>query len=134
MSIKKLAEESKDEAPGEPVAEGGGPPYDGGMEARVAKLEEFAGEVREDLRSIDVRLGRMETRLDGTATREDLQKSINALIRWMAAIGAVLGATTITVMTFVLNNAVPKTSPTTPQPIVIVVPAQPGATTASPAK
>ena len=132
VSIKKLADESKDEVPTNPVADGGGAAYHGWMEARVSKLGEFAGEVRAELRSIDVRLGRMETRLDGTATKEDLQKSINALIRWMVAIGAVLGATTITVMTFVLNNAVPKANPATPQPIVIVVPAQPGATPALP--
>jgi hypothetical protein len=141
MSVKKLADESNDEAPRNPLAHGAGPPYDGRMEARVAKLEEIAGEVRAEPRSIDVRLGRietrldvMDTRLDSAATKEDLQKCMNALIKWIVATGAVLGASAITVMTFVLNNAIPKSNPTTPPPIVIVVPTQPSVSPALPTK
>lgn len=52
------------------VTTAGSPPYDGDMEARVAKLEDSAQETRD-------RLTRIETRLDAFATREDLHKAIN---------------------------------------------------------
>ena len=56
----------------------GGPPYDGGMEARVAKLEETMTDVRE-------RLARIETRVEATATREDLNKTASDLYKAMNA-------------------------------------------------
>lgn len=141
MTIKKFAEETKGDSPRNPVAGGGGPPYDEAMEARIAQLEEVAKEVRAELRSIDVRLGSIETklnvfetRLDGTATKADLQRCVNSLIKWIVATSAVLGAAAITVLTFVLNNAVPKANPATPPPIVITVPVQPSAPATLPAK
>lgn len=73
MSIKKFLEDGKDCPPGNPVAGGGGPPYDGEMEARIARLEEFVVEERTGLRAIDVRLGKIEVRLDVTATKADRQ-------------------------------------------------------------
>jgi len=55
---------------------GGGPPYDGRMDARVAKLEKFADESRSELRTIDVRLAKIETiisSMDRTvATKTDI--------------------------------------------------------------
>lgn len=126
MSIKKFPEDGKDNSPRNPVAEGGGPPYDGEMEARVAKLEEFVVEARAELRTIDVRLGKMEARLDVTATKADLQDSANAMIKWIVATAALLGAAAITVMSFVLNNATPKAIPAALPPIVISVPGLPG--------
>lgn len=56
----------------ESLREGGGPPYDGGMEARVIKLEEFAQETRD-------RLTRIEMRLEATSTKTDLSESIGGL-------------------------------------------------------
>ena len=68
-------------------AEGGHPPRgpvdtprkgsdDGGMEPRIANLEKFADEARKDLRSIDVRLGKLEAVTEGIsktmATRADV--------------------------------------------------------------
>ena len=60
---------------------GGEPPHNGGMEARVAKLEEFAQETRD-------RLARIETRMDTFATKEDMHKEIG-LQTWRI-IGAML--------------------------------------------
>jgi hypothetical protein len=87
-----------------------------GMEGRIVQLEEFAADTRE-------RLSRIETRLEQTATKADLQEAIASMIKWVAAIAVMLGATAITVMAFVLNNAIPKTAGM-PPPIVISVPAQ----------
>jgi hypothetical protein len=99
------------------------------MEARFAKLEEFVIEACTELRAIDVRLRKIEVRLDATATQADIQAiradirdSAISLIKWIVGTGALLGAAAITVMTFVLNNAVPKASPAMPAPVVINVP------------
>jgi len=96
----------------------GGPPHNEGMEARVAKLEDFAQDTRE-------RLTRIETKLDSFATKADLQEMSGSMIKWMVGTAVGLGVAAITVMTFVLNNAAPK-APQAPQaqaPIIINVPA-----------
>jgi hypothetical protein len=107
------------------VDNGGGPPHDKDMEPRIAKLEEFATDARE-------RLVRIETRLDQTATKADLQEGLLSVIKWIVGTAAVLVAMAITVMTFVLNNAVPKAPAAQPAPIIIQVPAAPAATVAPP--
>lgn len=62
---------------------GGGPPYDGHMDARVAKLEKFADESRSELRTIDVRLAKIETLISGidrtVATKTDIADIRTAL-------------------------------------------------------
>ena len=112
-------------APKKPVDSGGEPPDDGRMEDRVKKLEEFVDEARTELRQIDVRLTKIEARLDQTATRSDVTDAVNGQIKWIVGTAVALGASAITVMTFVLNNAVPK-SPAVPAsqpaPIIITVP------------
>lgn len=68
------------------VAKSGEPPYDGGMEARVAKLEEFAMDTRD-------RLVRIESRLDhidkDMATKDGTKASIaeakNSIIMWVVS-------------------------------------------------
>jgi len=47
------------------------------MEPRVKVLEKFADDARNELRTIDVRLAKIETRLDNFATKEDV-KSLSA--------------------------------------------------------
>ena len=76
------------------------PAEDGRTEVRVTKLEADVVEVRE-------RLIRIETRLEQTATREDVERMGATLVKWM--IGLMFGFTTMTimVMTFVLNFAAP---------------------------
>lgn len=96
------------------------------MDARVKKLEELAEQSRTELREIDVRLTKIEARLDQTATRSDVTDAVNGQIKWIVGTAVALGASAITVMTFVLNNAVPKplTQPAAqPTPIIITVPA-----------
>lgn len=109
---------------------GGGGGYDHPMEARVAKIEEFVGEARTELRAIDVRLTKIETRLDATATKADVQDTANATIKWVVGTGAVMFSMAVVIITFVLNNATPKPGPTAaPAPIVIYAqPAVPPAT------
>ena len=97
----------------------GEPPYDEGMEARVIKLEDFAIDTRE-------RLTRSETKLDATATKADLMDAVNGQIKWMIVTAVGLGVAAVTVMTFVLNNATPKTASVAQPPAIIInIPAQP---------
>lgn len=76
---------------------GGGPPDNGGMEARLAKLEEFAQQTRD-------RLTRIETKLDSFATKEDLHKAINdqtwKIIGAMITLGTLLSG----IVYFVARN------------------------------
>lgn len=90
------------------------------MEARVAKLEDFADETRERLAGIETRLEEMVTKADMEALRVEMHKGFADLIKWMVGLAVVISATAITVMTFVLNNAVPKAPPPAPQPPIIV--------------
>lgn len=93
------------------------------MEAIIVKPEDSPTAIRE-------RLANIEARLEQTATKADLNEKIGELraemlkgfadvIKWIIGITIVLTATSVTVMTFVLNNALPKAPPTAPQPIVI---------------
>ncbi len=113
----------------------GTPPTDNGdMEARVTALEDFAKDAKE-------RLTRIETKLDHTATKADVAEAANSQIKWMVGTAAGLGVAAITVMTFVLNNAAPKSPPAVPAaaiqpsqaPIIINVPAA-AAPTPTPSK
>lgn len=91
----------------------GGGPHDGGMETRVAKLEAV--------------IPTLATKADMAELRSDFHKSTNELIKWIVGTAFVGIALFITIMAFVLNNAVPKVATPSgqPAPIVIQVPAPP---------
>jgi len=110
-----------------PVAAGGEPPYDEDMEARIAKLEEFAADTKERLVRIETRLDQMATKADLAELKAQLQHSVNELIRWMVGIALGISVTAITVMTFVLNNATPKAPAQPPTPIIIYTQPAPAA-------
>jgi hypothetical protein len=94
---------------------GNEPPHDDGMGSRVTKLEDFVIDARD-------RLTRIETRLDQTATKSDLHESSNSHIKWIVGTAAGLGVALITVMSVVLNNAIPKAlsyDPVSSAPVII---------------
>lgn len=97
--------------------DGGGPPSDnGGMEARVTRLEN-------KLDNVESRLTRIEAKLDHMATKAELADMKADLVKWIVGTAIALGTAAITVMTFVLNNATPKAPAIpAPAPTVIVVP------------
>ncbi|WP_152969401.1 hypothetical protein [Paracidovorax avenae] len=104
--------------PGPPVAPPTKPEDNDEMEARVTNLEK-------DMKDALGRLGKIEGKLDHVATKSDLSDAMHSQTKWMATTAAGLVAAALAIMTFVLNNAIPK--PATPQPtqppIVINVPA-----------
>ncbi len=103
------------------------PAEDGRTELRVTKLEADVVEIRE-------RLTRIETRLERTATKEDVERMGATIVKW--CIGLMFGftTTTIVVMTFVLNYAAPPQgrfakleAAMAPQPAPIIINIPPGA-------
>lgn len=73
------------------------------------------------------RLVKLEALVTTLATKADVEKATHDLTKWV--VGTMVGGVGIFVvlMTFVLNNAIPKqqTAPAGPAPIIIQVPAQP---------
>ncbi len=85
----------------------GEPPHNGDMEARLVRIET-----------------QLEN-IEGTmSTKAEMHDMTAQMIKWVVGTAIGLGVAGITVMTFVLNNASPKTPPAPQQPIVITIPAQ----------
>lgn len=59
------------------------------------------------------------TKADLAALEAKMQKGFADVIKWMVGLAIVLSATSVTVITFVLNNTAHKAPPPVPQPIVI---------------
>jgi hypothetical protein len=93
------------------------------MEDRVSKLEVSVTDIRERLAKIEFRLE--DTRNEVAALKVEMHKGFAEMIKWVVGTAIVLGATGITVITFVLNYASPRALPAQPAPIVIQLPAQP---------
>jgi hypothetical protein len=104
---------------GGPARGSGEPPYDGDMDARVARLEDFAGETRERLARVEVKLDHMEFKLDHIASEVGQFKwwalgSVVAVV--LAAIGTGFAIQQMTVQTFQAAGQQGQ------QPIIINVP------------
>lgn len=104
------------------VAGGGNPPYDDLMDERVKNLEALAEKAGTRLAAIEQDIGVIKSNY---VTKADLAEAFNSQIKWMVGTAAVLGGTAIVVMTFVLNNAVPKAVSAAPVPQSVVVYAHP---------
>lgn len=100
------------------TADGGEPPNDGSrMEDRLKKIEAL---------------------IPTLATKADVEKGFHDLVKWVVGTAFVGMGLALTIMTFVLNNAVPKQpvppapaaqviQAPVPQPIIIQIPPQPQA-------
>lgn len=98
------------------LAKNGGPPYDGDMEHRITALET----------RLDTILPTLATKADVAELKTDIHKNSADIIKWVVGTGFAGFAAFIVVITFVLNNAVPKSAPVgSLQPIIINVPAAP---------
>lgn len=75
------------------VDNGGGPPHNGDMEARVQKLENLAEATRDKLASVDTRIAVMDQRIQGIessmktsmATKADVAEAKNSIIMWVVS-------------------------------------------------
>ena len=97
------------------------------MEQRIAKVEDFVVEARDRLTTIETRLDQTATKADLAALEARMHKGFAEMIRWVVGTAIVLGATSITVIPFVLNYASPprQALAQAPAPIVIQVPPYP---------
>lgn len=79
------------------------------------------------------RLEQCATKADLEALRAEMHKGFADIIKWIVGTAIVMSGTAIVVMTFVLNNAVPKPAPPAPlPPVVIYTQPAPVPSTASP--
>jgi hypothetical protein len=105
------------------------------METQVAQHDHYASETRRHLERIDARQKETATKADLSLLKQEfdtmLYRNGTELIVWMAAIAAGVSFVTISVISFVVNNAAPKAPPQPPTPIIIY--AQPAPVASSPA-
>lgn|GEM_PF-2109462 len=88
-----------DYVPGGPTLAGGGdPPHDGGMEARVAKLEDTMTTVRERLVAIETKLDHVDKTM---ATKAELSAMESTLIKWFVATALILASLAFTAAKFI---------------------------------
>jgi hypothetical protein len=87
------------------------------MDERIARLEEFATDARERLARIEARQSELADKVGGLQV--EMHKGFADMIKWVVGTAIVLGGTALTVITFVLNNATPKSAPTPPQSVVV---------------
>lgn len=105
-------------APIDPLGGGGN---NGGMDARLAKLEAIIPTLatKEDV----VKL-RGETKEGFADVRAEMHRNASDIIKWVVGTAGVIAVGAVTIMTFVLNNAAPKAPIAQAQPpIIINVPA-----------
>jgi len=88
------------------------------MEARIVKLEEFAAETHERLANIEARVE--QTHEEVNTLRVEMHKGFADIIKWIMGTAVVLSGTFLTVITFVLNNAVLKAPPPASQPPIVI--------------
>ena len=119
------------EQPSTPFDGGGGGGYDGPMEARIAKLEEFATDAKERLVKIELRLEQTATKTDIAEIRGDMHKASTDISRWMIAtvISLFLG---FGGLFFVMSNSTKPASSAPAAPIVVYVQPAPIAAVPSP--
>lgn len=67
------------------LRKGGEPPTIDPMEARVLKLEGISEKTLDRLQGVDVRLTKIETRLEQFATKADLAEAKNSIIMWVVS-------------------------------------------------
>ena len=67
----------------------GEPPYDGGMETRVAKLETLTEKTGERFNAVDVKLTKIEAQIESItkfyATKADVVEAKNSIIMWVVS-------------------------------------------------
>lgn len=112
-NVFPLNQQSNLSTPVGPIDGGGQPPYDGDMEARVTKLEDFAQDTR-------ARMVRVETKLD------HIEKEVSNFKWWVvaqivAALLTVIGTgVAIQQMTVATFQAASQQSAPSPQPPIII--------------
>lgn len=124
MADIRQLHEAREKAKAIPVDGGGGPPHNGDMDARLAKLEALIPTLstKEEVAKLrgETKEGFADVRASVEGVRADMHKNTSEIIKWVVGTAIVISMAAITIMTFVLNNAAPKQPPAVQQPILIV--------------
>lgn len=130
----RLENDQKSYTKGEDTMGGGMGGGNDGLEPRVARLEESVSriendvlELKSDVHDLKIDVAGIKSQLQHFATKSDLSDMKADMIKWIVGTALAMSASGITIMTFVLNNAIPKNEKSPQAPIIINVP------TASPA-
>src|SRR5450830_78522 len=86
------------------IADGGEPPYDGDMEARIKKLEDHTDDVRD-------RLTKIEVRLEQSATKADLHEQTQTMIKWLIGTALTVAALGLALLNFTKSSPAGQTQP-----------------------
>ena len=127
--VKSDSDEPSEESNRAGFDGGGGGGYDGSMRERITKLEAIAEEVFRRLDRLEHICERLETELKSLRRelyeyRIETKRDIDNAIKWIVGVMLAISMAAITIVTFVLNYATPKTV-SAPQPIVIYATAPP---------
>lgn len=107
---------------------GGTPPIDPPVDAKLGGgddggMEERLRTVEQSVARIDAILPTLATKAEMAELRSEMHEGFGNMVKWIVGTAFAGVGVFIVVMTFVLNNAVPKTAPASPQqPIIINVP------------
>lgn len=126
MALEKVRSKLEEQPKLPQVDPPGGGGDNGRMEARMTAVESSI--VRIDA-TLDFMRANVATKTDIADVRAEMHKGYSDMVKWVVGTAFAGLAAFITVMTFVLNNAMPKPAPVAQQasmpPIIINVPAQP---------
>ncbi|QIY81481.1 hypothetical protein [Chromobacterium violaceum] len=67
---------------GRPLDDGGGPPHNGDMEARVSKLEQDISQVKDKLNTVSTDVAVIKSNY---ATKADVAEAKNSIIMWVVS-------------------------------------------------
>lgn len=83
MPVHSLNEErAKRGMAGRPLDDGGGPPHNGDMEARVSKLEQDISQVKDKLNTVSTDVAVIKSNY---ATKADVAEAKNSIIMWVVS-------------------------------------------------
>lgn len=86
------------------------------------KPEEDINAIKERIAEVEKAVVRIDAWLPSLATKADVQEASSSMVKWVVGTALAGAAALVTVMTFVLNNAVPKPSAVSQSPTILIVP------------
>ncbi|WP_343724901.1 hypothetical protein [Herbaspirillum huttiense] len=114
---------------GNGVDGGGNGPHDGDMETRVKALEDGLSDIKSDVAVIKsnyaTKADISDLKADFKSGISEIHKSQGDMLKWMVGSIIVMGSLGIAVMTFVVNNLIPRSTPVSQVAAPQAIPAAP---------
>ena len=87
------------------------------------KPEEDIDAIKARIAEVEKAVVRIDASLPSLATKADVQEASSSTVKWLVGTALAGTAALVTIMTFVLNNAVPKPSTVNQPPTILIIPA-----------